>query len=160
MAAAAAARLVAWGARLRRGVVVGPVAASVAGVALAGAGVAWYHGLVSVAAPQSRLTVLAQVGTRLGAAAGSSDTGPGAVGGAGGTRTLTGLSGARGQLHPQTSAPPTDLPALGRRRGPWAWLRAPREFVLRRLPPPGWEVAPRAAGRRVQSPAWTSRQLR
>ncbi|KAM7114476.1 calcium uptake protein 2, mitochondrial isoform 4-T4 [Molossus nigricans] len=62
MAAAAArgARLVAWGERLRRRVAVGPVAASVAGVALAGAGVAWYHGFVNVAAPQGRLTVLAQ----------------------------------------------------------------------------------------------------
>lgn len=64
MAAAAArsARLVAWGERLRRGVAARPVAASLAGVALAGGGVAWYHGLVNVAAPQGRHSVLAQVG--------------------------------------------------------------------------------------------------
>ncbi|XP_006085579.1 calcium uptake protein 2, mitochondrial isoform X3 [Myotis lucifugus] len=54
------ARLVAWGERLRRGVAAGPVAASLAGVALAGVGVAWYHGLVNVAAPQGRHSVLAQ----------------------------------------------------------------------------------------------------
>ncbi|XP_059540195.1 calcium uptake protein 2, mitochondrial isoform X3 [Myotis daubentonii] len=62
MAAAAVrgARLVAWGERLRRGVAAGPVAASLAGVALAGVGVAWYHGLVNVAAPQGRYSVLAQ----------------------------------------------------------------------------------------------------
>ncbi|XP_070265402.1 calcium uptake protein 2, mitochondrial isoform X3 [Myotis yumanensis] len=62
MAAAAvrSARLVAWGERLRRGVAAGPVAASLAGVALAGVGVAWYHGLVNVAAPQGRHSVLAQ----------------------------------------------------------------------------------------------------
>lgn len=52
----------AWGERLRRGVAAGPVAASLAGVALAGVGVAWYHGLVNVAAPQGRHSVLAQVG--------------------------------------------------------------------------------------------------
>ena len=76
MAAAAAAaaawssRLAAWGSRLLRGVNAGPqavrasgsVAASVASVALTGAGVAWYHGHVNVAGPQGRLTVLAQVG--------------------------------------------------------------------------------------------------
>ncbi|XP_045044076.1 calcium uptake protein 2, mitochondrial isoform X4 [Desmodus rotundus] len=74
MAAAAAAaaawssRLAAWGSRLLRGVNAGPqavrasgsVAASVASVALTGAGVAWYHGHVNVAGPQGRLTVLAQ----------------------------------------------------------------------------------------------------
>ncbi|XP_016068393.1 PREDICTED: calcium uptake protein 2, mitochondrial isoform X3 [Miniopterus natalensis] len=62
MAAAAirGARLVAWVERLRRGVAAGPLAASVAGVAVAGVGVAWYHGLVNVAAPQGRLTVPAQ----------------------------------------------------------------------------------------------------
>ncbi|CAK6442974.1 unnamed protein product [Pipistrellus nathusii] len=62
MAAAAArsARLVAWGERLRRGATARPLAASLAGVALAGAGVAWYHGLVHVAAPQGRPSVPAQ----------------------------------------------------------------------------------------------------
>lgn len=69
MAAAAGARLAAWGERLRRGFAAGrrawlgpgPVAAAVAGVAVAGAGAAWYHGRVNVAAPQGSLTVLAQV---------------------------------------------------------------------------------------------------
>uniref|UniRef100_A0A3Q2HU02 Mitochondrial calcium uptake 2 n=1 Tax=Equus caballus TaxID=9796 RepID=A0A3Q2HU02_HORSE len=70
MAAAAArgSRLAAWGGRLRRGVAAGrralpspgPVAAAVAGVALAGAGVAWYHGRATVAAPEGSLTVFAQ----------------------------------------------------------------------------------------------------
>ncbi|XDB56000.1 PREDICTED: calcium uptake protein 2, mitochondrial [Capra hircus] len=68
MAAAAGARLAAWGERLRRGFAAGrrawlgpgPVAAAVAGVAVAGAGAAWYHGRVNVAAPQGSLTVLAQ----------------------------------------------------------------------------------------------------
>uniref|UniRef100_A0A8C6FH24 Mitochondrial calcium uptake 2 n=1 Tax=Moschus moschiferus TaxID=68415 RepID=A0A8C6FH24_MOSMO len=68
MAAAGGARLVAWGERLRRGFAagrrawpgLGPVAAAVAGVAVAGAGAAWYHGRVNVAAPQGSLTVLAQ----------------------------------------------------------------------------------------------------
>ncbi|KAM5333901.1 calcium uptake protein 2, mitochondrial isoform 3-T3 [Glossophaga mutica] len=70
MAAAATrvSRLAAWGSRVLRGVTAGSqtvrasgsVAASVASVALAGAGVAWYHGRVNVAAPQGRLTVLAQ----------------------------------------------------------------------------------------------------
>lgn len=67
MAAAAlrSARLMAWGERLRRGVAARPVAASLAGVALAGVGVAWYHGLVNVAAPQGRPSILAQVGKAL-----------------------------------------------------------------------------------------------
>ena len=74
MAAAAvrSARLTAWGGRLRRGLSAGrrawpgpsPLAAAVAGVALAGTGVAWYHGRVNVAAPEGRLTVLAQVRDR------------------------------------------------------------------------------------------------
>ncbi|TKC49046.1 hypothetical protein EI555_002244 [Monodon monoceros] len=38
----------------------GPVAAAVVGVALAGAGAAWYHGRVNMAAPQGGLTVVAQ----------------------------------------------------------------------------------------------------
>uniref|UniRef100_A0A8C4N418 Mitochondrial calcium uptake 2 n=1 Tax=Equus asinus TaxID=9793 RepID=A0A8C4N418_EQUAS len=70
MAAAAArgSRLAAWGGRLRRGVAAGrralpspgPVAAAVAGVALAGAGVAWYHGRATVAGPEGSFTVFAQ----------------------------------------------------------------------------------------------------
>lgn len=74
MAAAAvrSARLTAWGGRLRRGLSAGrrawpgpsALAAAVAGVALAGTGVAWYHGRVNVAAPEGRLTVLAQVRDR------------------------------------------------------------------------------------------------
>ncbi|KAM7237971.1 hypothetical protein CapIbe_010929 [Capra ibex] len=68
MAAAGGTRLAAWGERLRRGFAAGrrawlgpgPVAAAVAGVAVAGAGAAWYHGRVNVAAPQGSLTVLAQ----------------------------------------------------------------------------------------------------
>ncbi|KAF6120367.1 mitochondrial calcium uptake 2 [Phyllostomus discolor] len=70
-AAAAAAwvsRLAAGGSRLLRGVTAGlqtvrasgSVAASVASLALAGAGVALYHGRVNGAAPQGRLTVQAQ----------------------------------------------------------------------------------------------------
>ncbi|XP_029792818.1 calcium uptake protein 2, mitochondrial isoform X1 [Suricata suricatta] len=70
MAAAAvrSARLMAWGGRLRRGVSAGrralpgpsPLAAAVASVALAGTGVAWYHGRVNLGAPRGSLTVLAQ----------------------------------------------------------------------------------------------------
>lgn len=71
MAAAAgrSARLAAWGGRLRRGLAAGrravpspgPVAAVVAGVALAGAGAAWQHGRVKAAAREGSLKVLAQV---------------------------------------------------------------------------------------------------
>ena len=69
MAAAGGARLASLGERLRRGFAAGrrawpgpgPVAAAVAGVAVAGVGAAWYHGRVNVAAPQGNLTVLAQV---------------------------------------------------------------------------------------------------
>ncbi|XP_023386471.1 calcium uptake protein 2, mitochondrial isoform X2 [Pteropus vampyrus] len=72
MASARGARLAAWGARLRRGVAAcrravpspGPLAAAVAGVALAGAGAAWYHGRGNVAAPAASLTVLAQTAGR------------------------------------------------------------------------------------------------
>lgn len=70
MAAAAgrSARLAAWGERLRRGLAAGrgagprrgPLAAAVAGVALAGAGAAWHHGRVKAAAREGGLTVLAQ----------------------------------------------------------------------------------------------------
>ncbi|XP_052047281.1 calcium uptake protein 2, mitochondrial [Apodemus sylvaticus] len=70
MAAAAgrSARLAAWGASLRRGLAAGrravpsrgPLAAAVAGVALAGAGAAWHHGRVKAAAREGTLTVLAQ----------------------------------------------------------------------------------------------------
>ncbi|XP_022378256.1 calcium uptake protein 2, mitochondrial isoform X2 [Enhydra lutris kenyoni] len=72
MAAAAArgAWLAAWGGRLRRGITAGrralpgpgpgPLTAAVAGVALAGTGVAWYHGRMNVVAPEGSLTVLAQ----------------------------------------------------------------------------------------------------
>ncbi|KAI5258437.1 Calcium Uptake Protein 2 [Manis pentadactyla] len=68
MAAARGARLAAWGGRLRRGLAAGqrvlpgprPLAAAVAGVALAGAGAACYHGRVNVAAPEGCLRVLAQ----------------------------------------------------------------------------------------------------
>ncbi|XP_036892982.1 calcium uptake protein 2, mitochondrial isoform X3 [Sturnira hondurensis] len=67
-AAPQVSRLAAWGRRLLRVVTVssqavrasGSLAASVASVTLAGAGVAWYHGCVNVAAPQGRFTVLAQ----------------------------------------------------------------------------------------------------
>ncbi|XP_069859219.1 calcium uptake protein 2, mitochondrial isoform X2 [Dipodomys merriami] len=69
---AAAARqtswLVAWGHRLRRGLAAGrrgvptrgTLAAAVAGMALAGAGAAWHHGRVSVAAREGSLPALAQ----------------------------------------------------------------------------------------------------
>lgn len=77
MAAAAgrSARLAAWGGRLRRGLAAsrqavpspGALAAAVAGVALAGAGAAWHHGRVSVAARESSLTVLAQKNVDYGA---------------------------------------------------------------------------------------------
>ncbi|XP_044928359.1 calcium uptake protein 2, mitochondrial isoform X3 [Mustela putorius furo] len=72
MAAAAArgAWLAAWGGRLRRGIAAGrralpgpgpgPLTAAVAGVALAGTGLAWYHGRLNVVAPEGSLTVLAQ----------------------------------------------------------------------------------------------------
>ncbi|XP_044105345.1 calcium uptake protein 2, mitochondrial [Neovison vison] len=72
MAAAAArgAWLAAWGGRLRRGIAAGrralpgrgpgPLTAAVAGVALAGTGLAWYHGRMNVVAPEGSLTVLAQ----------------------------------------------------------------------------------------------------
>ncbi|XP_077926700.1 calcium uptake protein 2, mitochondrial isoform X3 [Halichoerus grypus] len=70
MAAAAArgAWLAAWGGRLRRGIAAGrrawpgpgPLTVAVAGVALAGTGVAWYHGRMNVVAPEGSLTVLAQ----------------------------------------------------------------------------------------------------
>lgn len=46
----------------------GPLAAAVAGVALAGAGAAWYHGRGNVAAPAAGLTVLAQAAGRAEAA--------------------------------------------------------------------------------------------
>nr|XP_004670583.1 calcium uptake protein 2, mitochondrial [Jaculus jaculus] len=70
MAAAAgrSARLAAWSGRLRRGLAAsrravpspGPLAAALAGVALAGAGAAWHHGRVRVAAREGNLTALAQ----------------------------------------------------------------------------------------------------
>ncbi|XP_021038073.1 calcium uptake protein 2, mitochondrial [Mus caroli] len=70
MAAAAgrSARLAAWGERLRRGLAAGrrtvptrgPLAAAVAGVALAGAGAAWHHGRVKAAEREGSLTVSAQ----------------------------------------------------------------------------------------------------
>ncbi|XP_037655712.1 calcium uptake protein 2, mitochondrial isoform X2 [Choloepus didactylus] len=70
MAAAAGlgARLAAWGGRLRHGLITstrtslgpGPLAAAVAGVALTGAGVAWYGGRVKAAALPGSVTVLAQ----------------------------------------------------------------------------------------------------
>ncbi|XP_032774257.1 calcium uptake protein 2, mitochondrial isoform X1 [Rattus rattus] len=70
MAAAAgrSARLAAWGERLRRGLAAGrravpsrgPLAAAVAGVALAGAGAAWHHGRVKAAARESTLTGFVQ----------------------------------------------------------------------------------------------------
>ncbi|KAM8802538.1 calcium uptake protein 2, mitochondrial isoform 2-T2 [Rhynchonycteris naso] len=62
MAAAAAARglrLAAWGGRLRRGLAIGPVA-SVAGVVLGGAVVAWYHGRMNVAAREDSVTAPVQ----------------------------------------------------------------------------------------------------
>lgn len=70
MAAAAgrSAWLAAWGGRLRRGLAAGrravptrgPLAAAVAGVALAGAGAAWHHGRVKAAAREGSRTVSAQ----------------------------------------------------------------------------------------------------
>lgn len=67
-AATRGARLAAWGGRVRRAFAAsqrafpapGPWAAAVAGVALAGAGVAWHHGRVNNAAPEGGITVLAQ----------------------------------------------------------------------------------------------------
>uniref|UniRef100_A0A8C6R980 Mitochondrial calcium uptake 2 n=1 Tax=Nannospalax galili TaxID=1026970 RepID=A0A8C6R980_NANGA len=67
-AAGRSARLAAWGGRLRRRLAAsrrampspGPLAAVVAGVALGGAGAAWHHGRVKVAAREGSLTVLAQ----------------------------------------------------------------------------------------------------
>ncbi|XP_053519472.1 calcium uptake protein 2, mitochondrial isoform X3 [Artibeus jamaicensis] len=67
-AAVRVSRLAAWCSRLLRGVTAGSqavrasgwVAASAASVTLAGAGVAWYHFRVNVAAPQGGFTVLAQ----------------------------------------------------------------------------------------------------
>ncbi|KAM6179041.1 calcium uptake protein 2, mitochondrial [Rhynchocyon petersi] len=70
MAAAAGRRapLAAWGGLLRRALAAGrravpgpaPLAGSVAGAALTGAGIAWYKGRLSLAAPDGSLTVLAQ----------------------------------------------------------------------------------------------------
>lgn len=68
-AAGSCARLAAWGGRLRRGLAAsrralpspGPLAAAVAGAALAGVGAAWHHSRVSVAARDGSLTVSAQV---------------------------------------------------------------------------------------------------
>ncbi|KAM4859997.1 calcium uptake protein 2, mitochondrial isoform 2-T2 [Thomomys bottae] len=70
MAAAArqSARLMAWGHRLRRGLATGrcalpspgSLAAAVAGMTLAGAGAAWYHGRVNVAAREGSPPRLAQ----------------------------------------------------------------------------------------------------
>ncbi|XP_055099978.1 calcium uptake protein 2, mitochondrial isoform X2 [Symphalangus syndactylus] len=67
-AAGSCARFAAWGGRLRRGLAVsrqavrspGPLAAAVAGAALAGAGAAWHHSRVNVAARDGSLTVSAQ----------------------------------------------------------------------------------------------------
>ncbi|XP_055989016.1 calcium uptake protein 2, mitochondrial [Sorex fumeus] len=67
-AAAARRRLAAWGGSVRRGLAAGlraavqpgPVAAAVAGVALGGSGLAWYHGRMSVAVPAGSLTVFAK----------------------------------------------------------------------------------------------------
>ncbi|KAM5147143.1 calcium uptake protein 2, mitochondrial isoform 3-T3 [Callospermophilus lateralis] len=77
MAAAAgkSARLAAWGGRLRRGLAAsrravpspGPLAAAVAGVTLAGAGAAWHHGRLNVAARDSSLPALAQKNVDCGA---------------------------------------------------------------------------------------------
>ncbi|XP_032352372.1 calcium uptake protein 2, mitochondrial isoform X4 [Camelus ferus] len=78
MAAAGGARLAAWSGRLRRGLsagrraLPGPVAAAVAGVALAGAGALRYHGRVNVAAPQGSLTVVAQKNVDYGETMGKS----------------------------------------------------------------------------------------
>ncbi|XP_077829895.1 calcium uptake protein 2, mitochondrial isoform X4 [Macaca mulatta] len=67
-AAGSCARLAAWGGRLRRGLAAsrralpspGPLAAAVAGAALAGVGAAWHHSRVNVAARDGSLTVSAQ----------------------------------------------------------------------------------------------------
>ncbi|XP_040137259.1 calcium uptake protein 2, mitochondrial isoform X3 [Ictidomys tridecemlineatus] len=77
MAAAAgrSARLAAWGERLRRGLAAsrravpspGPLAAAVAGVTLAGAGAAWHHGRLNVAARDSSPPALAQKNVDCGA---------------------------------------------------------------------------------------------
>ncbi|KAM6179371.1 calcium uptake protein 2, mitochondrial isoform 2-T2 [Erethizon dorsatum] len=69
------ARLVAWGGRLRRGLAAsrrvlpspGPLAAAVASVALAGAGAAWHHGRVNVAAREGSLPASAQINIDCGA---------------------------------------------------------------------------------------------
>ncbi|XP_004639420.1 calcium uptake protein 2, mitochondrial [Octodon degus] len=69
------ARLVAWGARLRRGLAAsrrampspGPLAAAVAGVALAGAGAAWQHARVNVAAREGSLAASVQKNVDFGA---------------------------------------------------------------------------------------------
>lgn len=68
-AAGSCARLAAWGGRLRRGLAAsrralpspGPLAAAVAGAALAGVGAAWHHSRVNVAARDGSLAVSAQV---------------------------------------------------------------------------------------------------
>ncbi|XP_010592251.3 calcium uptake protein 2, mitochondrial isoform X2 [Loxodonta africana] len=69
MAAAGRGPLLAtWGGRLRRALAASrralpgpaPLAAAVAGAALTGAGVGWYRGRVTLAAPEGNLTVLAQ----------------------------------------------------------------------------------------------------
>ncbi|XP_015354817.1 calcium uptake protein 2, mitochondrial isoform X1 [Marmota marmota marmota] len=77
MAAAAGrgARLAAWGGRLRQGLAAsrravpspGPLVAAVAGVTLAGAGAAWHHGRLNVAARDSSLPALAQKDVDCGA---------------------------------------------------------------------------------------------
>ncbi|XP_071467434.1 calcium uptake protein 2, mitochondrial isoform X3 [Marmota flaviventris] len=77
MAAAAgrSARLAAWGGRLRQGLAAsrravpspGPLVAAVAGVTLAGAGAAWHHGRLNVAARDSSLPALAQKNVDCGA---------------------------------------------------------------------------------------------
>uniref|UniRef100_A0A2K5PXY2 Mitochondrial calcium uptake 2 n=1 Tax=Cebus imitator TaxID=2715852 RepID=A0A2K5PXY2_CEBIM len=67
-AAGSGARLAAWGGRLRRGLAAsrravpnpGSLAAAVAGAALAGAGAAWHHSRVNVAAREGSLTVSTQ----------------------------------------------------------------------------------------------------
>ncbi|XP_045233277.2 calcium uptake protein 2, mitochondrial isoform X4 [Macaca fascicularis] len=67
-AAGSCARLAAWGGRLRRGLAAsrralpspGPLAAAVAGAALAGVGAAWHHSRVNVAARDGSLTISAQ----------------------------------------------------------------------------------------------------
>ncbi|XP_004854916.1 calcium uptake protein 2, mitochondrial isoform X2 [Heterocephalus glaber] len=67
-AARSTVRLAVWGGRLRRGLTAsrlavlspGPLAAAVTGVVLAGAGAAWHHGRVNVAAREGSLTASAQ----------------------------------------------------------------------------------------------------